>query len=199
MSIRPFFVELVGIPEVGRNFLIEVLAKSLSERYSLKVASLLSNSCIVPDSVPTTDFDYNLYSCFSTLTQMVENNHSQYNVVLIENGYLGTLISAVQRHCSQAQLEYFSNLFRLPSLKPDFILACSCSPKVAVIRGEGFSPTVTEEYWSSYNSMLKAFIQKVAIPTKFIDTSTYSPQESISVALYYILTSYNASRTKRNQ
>ena len=133
---RPFFIELAGTPRAGKTTALTDLAIMLRHN-QLRVETVDESAagCPIPHK---RDPDYNLWTFFTTMAQIIWARHTDTDVVLIDRGIVDAVFwmdwYLVTGHLSVTEYHAIEKLALLQRWEGNLVLVLTIEPPIAIAR-----------------------------------------------------------------
>ena len=169
---KPFMVEFTGTPEAGITTTIKNVSNKLKDQ-GYSVAVLHESAESLPDEIPKGTWDANLWMHYQTLSGIVRARYFQTDIVLIDRGLVDSSFYGKKflwkGECSEEQYKKFREQF-IDDLFPNFLIALTVSPRVAIRRRGGEGHLVTKDYIRDYNHLFMTYYSELDCKKVLINT-----------------------------
>lgn len=169
---KPFMVEFTGTPEAGKTTTIKNVSNKLKDQ-GYSVAVLHESAESLPDEIPKGTWDANLWMHYQTLSGIVRARYFQTDIVLIDRGLVDSSFYGKKflwkGECSEEQYKKFREQF-IDDLFPNFLIALTVSPRVAIRRRGGEGHLVTKDYIRDYNQLFMRYYSELDCKKVLINT-----------------------------
>lgn len=176
---KPFMVEFTGTPEAGKTTTIKNVANKLGS-IGYEVSILHESAENLPEEIPKGTWHANLWMHYRTLAGILQASYFQADIVLIDRGLIDSRFYGKkflwEGVCTETQYQKFREQF-IDELFPDFLIALTVPPEVAVERRGGEGRLVNEEYLRRYNEFFYRYYVELNCKKTLIDTSHLSVYE----------------------
>ena len=173
---KSFMVEFTGTPEAGKTTTIKnVTNKLINEGY--KVTVLQESAENLPNEIPKGTWDANMWMHYNTQAALIRAKYLDVDIVIIDRGLIDSNFYGMkflwENVCNKQQYDNFRNKF-IDELFPDFLIALTVSPEIAIKRRGGAGRLVNEEYIRKYNQVFMKYFETITTPKTLIDTSDFT-------------------------
>lgn len=170
---KPFMVEFTGTPEAGKTTTIKNVANKFAS-IGYKVSVLQESAERLPPDIPKGTWDANLWMHYQTLSGILQASYFQTDIILIDRGLIDSSFYGKkflwEGVCTKVQYQKFRQQF-IDELFPDFLIALTVLPEVAIKRRGGEGKLVNEEYLKRYNELFIKFYSTLNCKKTLIDTA----------------------------
>lgn len=194
MSIRPYFVEILGTPEAGKTSAIKEVIKSLSSKgydvqYNQESAELL------PSEFKKGSLEAHLWMKCHTIQQLLASSVSQKQIVIVDRGILDgffwNFLLSDTGTMSYEQMIAMNTFLQKLDLMPDIAIILSIPPEEAIRRRGGEGKLVTQSFIQHFNTVLFEYLDGISIPKFCFDTTNLSKEAVAKTIEAVILENYN--------
>ena len=186
---KPFMVEFSGTPEAGKTTTIKNVANKLASK-GYKISILQESAERLPTEIPKGIWDANLWMHYQTMAEILRASYIQSDIILIDRGLLDSDFYGKkflwEGLISEEQYKKFRNQF-IDELFPDFLIALTVSPTIAIKRRGGAGRLVNESYIVRYNELFGRYYNGLACKKFIIDTGEMSVYEMNELIFKIIL------------
>ena len=169
---KPFMVEFTGTPEAGKTTTIKNVANKLID-IGHKVRVLQESAEKLPPEIPKGTWDANLWMHFQTTAEILRASYIPTNIILIDRGLIDSNFYGKkflwEGVATEEQYKNFRKQF-INELFPDFLIALTVPPSIAIKRRGGAGHLVNESYISRYNKLFMRYYNELDCKKTIIDT-----------------------------
>lgn len=180
---KPFMVEFTGTPEAGKTTTINNVANKLVS-IGYKVSILQESAERLPTDIPKGTWHANLWMHYQTLSGILQASYFQTDIILIDRGLIDSSFYGKkflwEGICTETQYQKFREQF-IEDLFPDFLIALTVSPEVAIKRRGGEGKLVNAEYLKRYNELFMRFYSALDCKKTLVDTAQLDVYEMNSL------------------
>lgn len=180
---KPFMVEFTGTPEAGKTTTIRNVANKLAD-IGYKVSVLQESAERLPSDIPKGTWNANLWMHYQTLSEILRASYLQEDIILIDRGLIDSSFYGKkflwEGSCTKIQYQKFREQF-IDDLFPNFLIALTVPPEVAIKRRGGEGKLVNVEYLKRYNELFMKFYRTLDCKKTLIDTSQLDVYEMNSL------------------
>lgn len=186
---KPFIVEFTGTPEAGKTTVMHLLYNQLSEMgYNIKFYPESAENA--PKIFPKGCIEENFWINFDTLNHVLEAQYlSDYDIIIFDRGAMDRILwiylDCVYNSSIAYQKSYLEDCFK--KYPPDLLIAFYVSEDESIKRRGGEGRLVTKEFVSTYNGLLKTFINSLEINKVIISTDNNPIEEVVQTVKNSIL------------
>lgn len=182
MTIRPYFVEVLGTPEAGKTTAIKGVISSLSGK-GYTVQYIREAAEIVPEQLKKGSGEAHIWMSFNVAQNIMTAKFSNADIVLIDRG-IQDIIFWNDFHykignLTQEQFNASNAFFKSFDLMPQLTIALTTEVEEAIHRRGGEGRIVTKAFLKQYNQAFCEFCNEVIPDTIMLDTTNMTPSEVV--------------------
>ena len=186
---KPFIVEFTGTPEAGKTTVINLLYEDLLKA-DYKVKMYPESAENAPKSFPKGCLEASLWRNFDTAKHVLEAQFlSDYDIIIFDRGALDRIFFVYLDAAYDAETALVNSPFVkiLEDYPPDLLIVFHVSIEESIKRRGGEGRLVTREFISTYNRLLKAFVDSLRINKVVVSTDNKPIKEVVETAKNSIL------------
>lgn len=172
-------VEFTGTPEAGKTTAIKNIANKLTT-YGNRVSILKESAESLPPEIPKGTWNANLWMHYQTISGILRASYYETDIILIDRGLIDSSFYGKkflwEGLCTREQYKKFKNQF-IDNLFPDFLIALTVSPEIAIERRGGEGHLVNAEYISNYNNLFIRYYDEIDCKKILINTGKLNVYE----------------------
>lgn len=169
---KPYMVEFTGTPEAGKTTTIKIVADKLAEQ-GYNVVVLQESAERLPNEIPKGIWDANLWMHYQTISGILRARYITTDIILIDRGLVDSNFYGKkflwEGIINNEQYEKFRKQF-IDELFPDFLIALTVSPEIAIKRRGGAGRLVNEGYIRNYNKFFMRYYEEITCKKIILDT-----------------------------
>lgn len=182
MTIRPYFVEVLGTPEAGKTTAIKGVISSLS-RKGYTVQYIREAAEIVPEQFKKGSGEAHIWMGLNVAQNIMSAKFSNADIVLIDRGIFDILFWNDFHYkignLTQEQLNASNSFFKSFDLMPQLTIALTTEAEEAIRRRGGEGRIVTKAFLERYNQAFCEFCNEVIPDIIMLDTTNMTPSEVV--------------------
>lgn len=186
---KPFMVEFTGTPEAGKTTTINNVSNKLTNM-NYKVSILHESAERLPNEIPKGTWNANLWMHYQTLSGILRASYFESDIILIDRGLIDSSFYGRkflwEGVCTETQYQNFRQQF-IDELFPDFLIALTVTPEVAIRRRGGEGHLVNADYIKRYNQLFMKFYGTLDCKKTIIDTAKLDVYEMNNLIFETIL------------
>lgn len=191
---KPYIVEFTGTPEAGKTTVINIIHETLLQM-GYKVKKYPESAEKTPKIFPKNALESKLWMNFDTAKHILEAPFlTDYDIVIFDRGSLDRIFWLYLDSVYNPEFVYkvASSTEILNEYPPDLLIALYVSESESIRRRGGEGRIVTRDFVTSYNRLLKSFINSLGIDKVVVSTDNKPIEEVVKTVKDSILEHYKS-------